>query len=665
MKPIFSHKIQLILCVFLLLILAVSSCNNNADDDADDDTGGPADGNEPGNPVILMPLAQGAVPYLEGNGLPVPTHRYVDQSRVAGLNGPWLFAADEEDVGESELWFSSNFDRSDWQQIEVPGSWNAAFPELLEYKGAGWYALIFDTPEEISSEELNLIFIRFGAVFLNSKIYLNGELIGTHMGGYTPIFVPFGDHLSRRKNTLVVRADNRLTWESIPANTIFHPNSHGWWPYGGIIRDVSIHRLFDPWIFKLEPRFVSDLGDVEVTVGIFARTMDEDRLLDYEIIGPGLETIAGTVHLEIDRTGVLIYRFTISTSTVNAWSRQTPENIYEMTLEDPKDKDGLTVRFGYRTFEADGGELWLNGQRDFWHGINRHSCYPDSGPVESDRTISREVEKLLELHVNHVRPGHYPVDERLLDALTDAGITVMEELPVYQIQFGQMKDEAILANAGYQLAEFIERDKNNPAILAWSVGNEYGNFWPSSRILTREMNEQAKRFDPYRPTIAVIANVTCVVPLDFTLGFVDIIGINQYYGWYIGNVGQATACLDKVHGLYPNKPIVATEFGAGAVAGWYLLEGQQPGPEPIDDHSYTEDFQNWFLKQQLDQLLALDYLSGVMPWVFADFRMEWDPSTGDPHPVSGMNLKGLQTHDRQTKKMSFDTVAQRYEGLED
>ena len=85
-----------------------------------------------------------------------------------------------------------------------------------------------------------------------------------------------------------------------------------------------------------------------------------------------------------------------------------------------------------------------------------------------------------------------------------------------------------------------------------------------------------------------------------------------------------------------------------------------PAPEPLGAHSYAEDWQEWYYRQQFNHILSRDYVSGTMPWVLADFRMEWNPSTGDPHPVALTNLKGLTTHDRSERKMAFDVVADIY-----
>ena len=649
----------LLLCLGFVVIVLAGFLGCESDDETDEDSVGENDDGDAQMPV-WEPLADDLVPFLISGSLPVPTHRFADATHVLSLNGLWSFHSDPDDVGEVEGWQFPEYDRSTWTPQEVPGSWNAQVPELVDYEGVGWYATQFDIPAQASTAQRRRMMLRFGAIFLRSKVYLNGALIGEHNGGYTPLHLAVHDRLLATRNLLVVRVDNRITWKTIPVDTVFHPQSHGWWPYGGITRSVSLHILPDPWLFKVEPSFTTKAGNLVITLGLWAFAKKDRLSVQVELTDPSAGRSASSIALRVPDAGYFAYQFPLETGIPATWSRNRPENLYTLTLRESAGGDTVSVRFGYRTFEVDEHRLVLNGRTDFWRGINRHSCHPDTGPIETETSIAREITLLHELGANHVRPGHYPVDPRLLDALLDAGITVLEEVPVYQLQFGQMKNDALIADAAHQLAEMIERDKNNPAILAWSVGNEYGNFWPSSRILTQELNRQAKRFDPKRPTAAIIASVSCVVPIDFTLPYVDIIGVNQYYGWYQGRVDQAGQCLDTIHRLYPNKPILATEFGAGAVAGWYLNEGVLPGPEPLHDHSYTEDFQGWLLEQHLEQFLERPYISGFMPWILADFRMEWNPSTGDPHPVLGMNLKGLVSRDRTTRKMAFEAVTSLY-----
>jgi len=634
--------------LILLVVFLLACCGCSTDEDEE------SNGDEEVSSQWTWPLSPGEVPFVISGELPVPTHRYEDFTQIQSLDGTWLFLEDPDGVGDAQQWFDPDADRSGWRTIQVPGVFTAAFPDLFEYEGVGWYALDFDF-----EGDPRRTLIRFGSVFLRSQVYLNGERIGSHDGGYTPFHLLAGQVLREGANTLVVRADNTIGTDTIPAWVPFHDGKHGWWPHGGISGSVTLHRAPDPWIFKIEPRFVGAEGPVELTFGLLHFSQKDGETVAWSLQSPSGEIREGSFNLFSFTAGLHFYRLTLDAGLPEVWSRETPDRLYTLAIRGTVGGDEAAVRFGYRTVEVVGTQIRLNGQRDFWWGINRHSDYPDTGSVENPATVAREIGLIGDLHAVHVRPGHYPVAPLLLDALCDAGVTVMEEVPVYQLFGDQLSDPVLVEQSLLQLGEMIERDKNNPAILAWDVGNEYSSYLPGAKPFTAEMADYARWLDPSRPVACVITSVPCVVPVDFALSEVDIIGLNQYYGWYIGTVDKAGACLDAIHGMYPNHPVVATEFGAGCLAGIHL-EGE-PGNEPLDDHSYAEEWQAWYLEQQLSQLLARDYIAGVMPWVLADFRMQWDQTTGDPHPAYKTNLKGLVTQDRATRKLAFDAVSAIYD----
>jgi beta-glucuronidase len=567
------------------------------------------------------------------------------------LDGQWAFLEDPDGIGDEQGWQREDWDRSSWRSIQVPGVWTAAFEELLGYEGIGWYALTFDFEGEWMET-----FIRFGAVFLCASVYLNGELLGTHRGGYTPFHLPSGENLRPGQNFLVVRVDNRITNDTIPVFTEHHEEGHGWWPHGGLSRPVTLHRLPDPWIFKIEPGWSPESDRLGITLGLWSGSGPEEVMLDLEIGIPGGKVIEERVVLEAPGDGASFFQVLLDDIPPEPWSRDHPERIYSLDLS--TGDDGARVYFGHRTVSLEGNLILLNGQPDYWWGVSRHSDYPDLGSVETQATIEREVTLLQDLHANHVRPGHYPVAPPLLDALAGAGITVMEEVPVYQLRGEQLEDPDLIEEALVQIGEMIERDRNNPAILTWSVGNEYSTWEPAAEDFTATLAAEVRRLDPTRPVAVVLMSVSCLTGTDYAVSEVDLVGQNEYFGWYVGTTDMAGQCADGLAEMIPDKPIVITEFGAGALAGRHL--DTEPDEEPLNDHSYTEEWQAWFLAQHLEQFLSRDYISGVMPWALADFRMQWAPTTGNPHPVDGMNLKGLIDHQRVEKKLSFQAVSQIY-----
>jgi hypothetical protein len=207
----------------------------------------------------------------------------------------------------------------------------------------------------------------------------------------------------------------------------------------------------------------------------------------------------------------------------------------------------------------------------------------------------------------------------------------------------------------------IARDYNRPCVVMWSVSNEIHPWFMAASSFVRDLRRTAKAYDPARPVM--VARVTLPFPLtlldvfDRVSGKVDAVGINQYVGWYFGKTHQAKRVISSVHARHPKQTYMISEYGADGLLGCH--QAHPPGEEPTRDHSYTEEYQNYFHEQHLRQFEQMEFIRGVMPWVLSDFRMEWSPNTGKPHPIRLMNLKGLVSYAREPKAL-FKLISDHY-----
>jgi len=276
--------------------------------------------------------------------------------------------------------------------------------------------------------------------------------------------------------------------------------------------------------------------------------------------------------------------------------------------------------------------------------------------VLTTERIQKDMALFYKLHLNFTRPAHFPNDPAWLDACDREGILVTHEIPVYQVgeafnhhSLKAARSGRLYNDAAKQLIEMIERDRNHPSIIMWSVGNENWPFAPSVRELLKKLYHTAKQFDSSRPvTFALITAPYRLTPtLDMLMDIPDVLFINEYYGWYFGKPHRIGPYLEAVHNKYPEKPILVSEFGAGAVIG------RKPGnPVPVGfgvKKDFTEEYQAFFYRQQLKEILEKPYVIGTMPWVFADFREDKRPK--NPYPK--VNLKGLVNQQREKKKAFF------------
>jgi len=214
---------------------------------------------------------------------------------------------------------------------------------------------------------------------------------------------------------------------------------------------------------------------------------------------------------------------------------------------------------------------------------------------------------------------------------------------------GQIANPELVENALRTLAEMIERDRNHPSVIIWSIGNENLTlFFKTARKTYQELYQLAKKLDPSRAvTFALLTSPYLSPAFERSADLADIISVNEYYGWYFGKISGAGRFFDRLHKKYPDKPVVVSEFGAGAVLGWR---------DPKAEKKFSEDYQARLLRETWEQILEREWIVGGMPWVFADFRCGW---FGDEHPVPGMNLKGIVDYERR-KKLSYQSLQEFY-----
>lgn len=623
------------------------------------------------------------MPCLWQNGLPYFTEFDSTGREVSDLAGQWKFTTDPGDAGEAGGYSEEGFDDSGWDTATVPGVWNARDSELALYEGAAWYRRGFEAPERGADDLCRLY---FDGVTMHGKVWLNGRYLGEHSGGYSAWSVDASEALRAGENTLAVLVDNRRDYTDIPPK-LWELEKAGWWIYGGIARVARLECSAPVSVNKLviEARPLGDSRGELGASGLVYNHSDRDR----EVV-VSLDVNPRTKHAPPEYPSQKITapagdcaRFDFPSRVMEGaylWENDNPvlHGLEVAVAEDGNIVERAGERFGFREFEIRSDGLYLNGEYYWLRGMNRHEDDPATGLYQSDERMNRDMALLKELNVNHMRPGHYPNDTRWLDLCDREGITITEEIPLYQASNGlfkwaehvflkgrglpdsigggyktrdQMIDPDMLANAEQQLVEMIERDRNHPSIIMWSVGNENWTFSNKSRVMYETLIDTARRFDPGRPVAVVVATAPVLTPaFEKAADMADVIHVNEYYGWYYGKADGVAGLLDKFHEKYPDKLIVVSEFGAGTEYGRH-----RDPPE-----KFSEEYQAYIFETHFRHLMERPYVVGAMPWVFSDFRCAWFE---DEHPIYHMNLKGLVDYERN-KKMAFDTVADIYAEIE-
>lgn len=531
------------------------------------------------------------------------------------------FFKNQKPVNKQEL-IEYDFVSSDY--LNVPGDWNSQRETLLYYEGTVWYKKDF-TYNLTSGKKL---FLYVGASNYYSHVYVNGIKVGEHEGGFTPYNFDITSLVKPGENFVVIKVDNKRKADGIPTlNT-------DWYNYGGITRDVML--------IETNKEFITDYS---------IQLKKSDRAIIQAAVRFN-SPVNQTVKIEIPE---LKFSKTISFSNetskmlefpvkgLKLWSPDSP-SLYEVIVS--AGTEVLKDQIGFRTIETRGQDILLNGVPVFLKGI----CIHEEIPQRVARANGPEDAALLlgwakELGCNYVRLAHYPHNEAMVKLADKLGLMVWSEIPVYwTVQFGNAQ---VLEKAKVQLSEMITRDRNRASVIIWSMANETPPSDNRNNFL-KALCERARELDNTRLLSAALEIHTVdgnTMVLDDKLGeYLDVLGCNEYIGWYWGT---PETCLEKVWTTTYNKPLVISEFGGEAL---YNRHGAK-------DERWTEEYMAYMYECQLKMLSKITFLRGMSPWILADFRSP----RRQLHGVQDMwNRKGLIS-DKGFKKKAFYTMKEFYQ----
>lgn len=569
------------------------------------------------------------------------------------LSGPWTFSKDLYRTGLSDIngWVAKSrmqryrdvnvaaqeaaggtaffeFDMDRGPTLELPGAWNSARPELRYYDGLIWFQRRFQAKPAPGQRS----FLRFEAVNYRAHVYLNGQPVGRHEGGFTPFVLEVTPLLREGDNRLVVGVDSRHDAQTVPAEIT------DWDNYGGITRPVRL--IHTPSTFIDDATLRLDdagrlVGNLQLNGPQAAHQPVSLRIAALGLQWQGRSDAQGLAHISL-----------AAPPQLQRWSPQAP-TLYELEFASPTDR--LRERMGFRQIVVRGSQILLNGQPITLRGVSLHEEELGVNPARrldaaAARALLQEVK--TGLGGNYVRLSHYPHNETLLRAADELGLLVWSEIPVYwRVDWD---NPAVLDKARRMQAETIYRDRNRAALVLWSVGNETPVAANRNRFhaaLARTVRE----LDPSRLVSAALllerqGQVLRIA--DPLLAELDVMAINSYAGWY-GD--DRLADLATLRWELPgDKPLIVSEFGADALAGHH-----DSSPVP---RKWSEEFQADYYRATLAMLARIPNLRGLSPWVLKDFR-----SPRREHPVfqNGWNRKGLLSETGQ-RKLAFEVLARHY-----
>jgi beta-glucuronidase len=549
------------------------------------------------------------------------------------LNTGWAFITDPGNAGEKSGWAKQA--PAGGELVDVPHSWNRRVG--ADYLGVAWYFRTFELPSLPADGHVEL---NFGATFYSARVWLNGEEIGSHEGGFTAYSFDITRRL-RATNTLAVAIDNRPGMTTIPGyGARGTPDAwYDWWAYGGIVRDVWLS-VSGPVHVKRQ-RIGSEIEGSGATVSTRVALVNSlERAANVTVKATALDpenrpvaTQSRSVRLE---PGAQEVALSMKLAQAKLWSLDRP-NVYRMQVEvagaDGKASDSHSDSFGVRRIEIRNRHLLLNGERVRLTGMTRHEDSPWEGLAETAGTMRYDYDDMKALHTTVSRPVHYPQHPFILDYADRNGVLMIPEIPIWQFSEAQLGDPKVLALAKQQMREMIEESGNHPSIFAWSVANESATGSPAGIAFFRAMRDYIRGLDPVRFVTYADDNLPKLgSAAESAANDADFLLMNQYFGAWHGPAEALGAALDKVDRLFPDKMVMISEFG---FPGIFASNPQEADRKRVE-----------IIRTQLPELARRDWIAGAMLWCYQDYRSRrnlW------PGQVEGYVEHGLVDERRQRK----------------
>ncbi|MBQ6195279.1 MAG: beta-glucuronidase [Prevotella sp.] len=583
--------------------------------------------------IVLM-----AAPILATLAQQVPQVGNILGRHTTSLNGKWHYIVDVQEEGyydyrmnptrwgffrnakpqKPEDLIEYDFDKA--EEMELPSDWNTRDERLFFYEGTVWFYKKFNVQGSKFKAEKRCALLYFGAVNYDAHVYVNGNHVGHHIGGFTPFNYDVTDQLKDGENFVIVKVDNKRHAEDVPTQ-IFD-----WWNYGGITRDVLLVDVPETYVENYSLQLVS-LEGRRLAFSVKLNKAEAGRRVTLSI--PELKLKKELV-TAADGTAT-----TFMKAKPVLWSPATPK-LYKVDIT--MDGETISDEIGFRKIETRGKQILLNGEPIFLKGISIHEEKPNGG---GRANCTEDAHTLLswakELGCNFVRLAHYPHNEYAVREAERMGILVWSEIPVYWTI--AWKNFATYQNAEAQLHDMIARDHNRANVIIWSIANETPHSPERDQFLGR-LATYARTQDSTR-LISMAMEVTGASNYHNRLQdnmnkYVDVVSFNQYIGWY-RDVNDAPKMTWEIP---YNKPVIISEFGGGAKAGYHGEKNQR----------WTEEFQENLYRENTAMLDKIEGLAGTTPWILKDFRSPRRVLTGIQDYY---NRKGLFSDDGQKKKAFF------------
>lgn len=517
------------------------------------------------------------------------------------------------------------------ETVDLPHTWNAADGTdggNDYFRGSCCYARRLILSEMPKADRY---FLEINGANSSADVYMNGERLAHHDGGYSTWRVEITNAL-REQNCISVIVDNS-------ANDTVYPQTADFTFYGGLYRDVNIiavpntHFSLDYFGgdgIKVTP--IVEENKAKIAMEVYVTDLKNGDRIMYSVTDQNGVAVANA---QLD---LLSVEFIIDSP--HLWDGRKDPYLYTAAasiIRDGEPIDTVSARFGCRSYEIDPQRGFiLNGREYPLHGVSRHQDRLGFGNALLPEHHKEDMDLICEVGANTIRLAHYQHDRYFYDLCDKRGMIVWAEIPYISRHMTSGNE-----NAESQLKELIIQNYNHPSVVVWGISNEItmdGEKDPDMLDNHRRLNDLAHELDNTRPTTMACLS-TCGTDEQIA-HITDVVSYNHYFGWYGGNIDDNGVWFDKFHEEYPNRAIGCSEYGCEAL-NWHSSNPKQG--------DYTEEYQAHYHEELIKQLFSRKYLWATHVWNMFDFGADARAEGGE----NGQNHKGLVTFDRKYKKDAF------------
>ncbi|HCW52532.1 MAG TPA: beta-glucuronidase [Clostridium sp.] len=577
----------------------------------------------------------------------------ITESRnIIDLCGIWNFKLDNGN-GFSEEWYKSPLKNT--FNMPVPSSYNDLIEssKVRDHVGWVWYERTISIPKILLSER---IVLRFASATHEAKVYINGELLMSHKGGYTPFEAEINDLIKNGTNRITVAVNNIIDETTLPVGLLKETEVNGkkvlknlvnfdFFNYAGIHRPVKIYTT--PKSYVKDITIITDFNGLEGYVNyevkyvgksdVKVSVIDEDNNIVASGNGENGKLVINNVHLW-EPMNAYLYKLKVE------------------LVENEEIIDTYYEEFGVRTIEVKDAQFLINNKPFYFKGFGKHEDSYVNGRGINEAVNVKDFSLMKWIGANSFRTSHYPYSEEIMRLADREGIVVIDETPAVGLHlnfmatslFGGAAKRDTWKEIGTKEAheqiirELVSRDKNHPCVVMWCVANEPDSDSEGAKEYFEPLIKLTKELDPQKRPVTVVTYLMSTPDRCKVGDIVDVLCLNRYYGWYVagGDLDEAKRLLDAELKCWekrcPGKPIMFTEYGADTVAGMH-------DTVPV---MFTEEYQVEYYKANHEVMDNCKSFIGEQVWNFADFAT----SQGIIR-VQG-NKKGIFTRDRKPKMIA-------------